>query len=95
MSAYLLLFPKPQRYTIGQKLDSLALEIFELVIRAGYLPKNLKSPFIERAIALLALLKILARLSYETKALDLKKYLRLQESLQEIGRMLGGWKKSL
>lgn len=57
LSLYLLLFPKPQRYTVGQKLDSLTLEIFELVIRAGYLPKNLKSPFIERAITLLALLQ--------------------------------------
>jgi len=76
-------------------LDNLTLEIFETVIRAGYLPKNLKSPFIEKAIAQLSLLKILLRLSYETKNVDFKKYLKLQESLQEIGRMLGGWKKSL
>jgi len=31
----------------------------------------------------------------ELKMLDNKKYLSLEEKVQEIGRMLGGWMKSL
>lgn len=41
------------------------------------------------------LLKILIRLCKEVKVLDDKKYLKLQKKLQEIGKMLGGWLKSL
>jgi hypothetical protein len=34
-------------------------------------------------------------LLWETKNLDSKKYIALSEPLFEIGRMLGGWQKSL
>jgi len=34
-------------------------------------------------------------LDKKLKMLDIKKYIELQKYLQEIGRMLGGWQKSL
>ena len=37
------------------------------------------------------LLKVLLRLSKDTKALNNNSYLALQATLQEIGKMLGGW----
>jgi len=40
-------------------------------------------------------LKILFRLCYELKIINQKKYLLMEEKSQEIGRMLGGWIKSL
>ena len=35
------------------------------------------------------------RLSYETKSIDIKKYIELEKQLNEIGKMLGGWIRSL
>ena len=32
------------------------------------------------------------RIAWETKALDTKKYISLSEPLNEIGRMIGGWR---
>ena len=43
----------------------------------------------------LNMLRIFLRLTKETKILDLKKCLLLQEIVDEIGRMLGGWMKSV
>jgi len=40
-------------------------------------------------------LKILIRLAEDIKALPTKKYLYLEELLQEIGKMLGGWIRSI
>lgn len=91
---YLRLFPKRDRYSLGQKIDSLALTIFELVISAGSTFQEKKLPFLEKSIVLTDLSKILIRLAKDNQALDNKKYLDLQARLQEIGRMLGGWKKS-
>ena len=34
------------------------------------------------------------RLCFDVKAFDQKKYIHCEESLQEIGKMLGGWIKS-
>lgn len=88
-------FPKKDRYSLGQKLDTLTLTVFELVIMAGTNGQDKKLPILEKSIVSLDLLKILLRLSKDIKALDNKKYLQLEQSLQEIGRMLGGWKRSI
>lgn len=90
-----MLFPKAKRYTLGQRLDNLTLEIFESVITAGISFQDKKLVHLEKAIVSLDLLKILIRLAKDTQCLDDKKYLQLEESLQEIGRMLGGWKRSI
>mgnify|MGYP001610525731 CR=1 FL=1 len=95
MYQYLKLFPKKDRYTLGQKLDTITLTLFELVILAGTSQKEKKLPYLEKSVVSLDLLKILIRLAKDIQALDNKKYLQLEQSLQEIGRMLGGWKRSV
>jgi len=40
-------------------------------------------------------LKILIRLAKEVKALDNKKYIQLEQELQELGKMIGGWMRSI
>jgi hypothetical protein len=41
------------------------------------------------------MLRIFIRLAVDTKVIDKKCYLNLQEQIHEIGRMLGGWLKTL
>ena len=41
------------------------------------------------------MLRIFIRLAADTKVIDKKCYLNLQEQIDEIGRMLGGWLKTL
>ena len=62
---------------------------------AGNNQREKKLPLLEKAIVSLDLLKILIRLAKDIQALDNKKYIQLEQSLLEIGRMLGGWKRSL
>jgi len=82
-------FPKTKRYTLGQKLDNTALEMFELLFSVPF-SQNKTSTL--RLISIkLDLLKVLLRLAKETQALTNKAYIELQTQLQEIGKMLGGW----
>lgn len=76
---------------MGQKAENLILDILELSIKIVYLPKQEKLTYLKEIDTKINLLKMLVRLSNEIKALDNKKYLILQEKLQEIGRMIGGW----
>ncbi len=92
---YLKLFPKKDQHSLGQKIDRLTLTIFELTITAGMNSQEKKLPFIEKSIVSLDMLRILIRLAKDIQALDNKKYIQLIQLLQEIGRMLGGWRKSL
>ena len=88
-------FPKTKRYGLGLKLDQISLELIELIIRASYLQREQKLPILEKSVVSADLLKILLRLAKDNKAIDNKKYLQLESNLQEIGRMIGGWKRSL
>jgi hypothetical protein len=87
--------PKKDRYSIGLKLDTNTLDLLELAILAGSTTLPEKYDHLSRASAKLDLLKLLARLLYDLKAIDRKKYLELESHLQEIGKMIGGWLKSL
>lgn len=49
----------------------------------------------EKSSLRLNFLRVFIRLSKEIKMLDNKKYILLQESVDEIGRMLGGWLRSI
>ena len=89
----LKLFPKHEKYTLGQKINNLILKILESLLKTAYLPKQEKLTPLKESSAEINLLKILVRLANEIKALDNKKYILLQEKLQEIGKMVGGWIK--
>lgn len=88
-------FPKKSRYTLGDKIDLLFLQTLELLFIASYQSKEKKLITLEMAVKKLDLLKFLLRVSWELKVLDNQKFIILSEKLQEIGRMLGGWRKGL
>lgn len=85
--------PKTSRYTLGSKIDSLFIDLFELTLIANYLPKEQKLSFILKASSKLDLLKFFLQVSWEIKSLDDKKYIILSEKLEEVGKMIGGWIK--
>jgi hypothetical protein len=92
---YIQLFPKKDKYTLGQKIENLILDVFELIFLAANSRKEEKSNILQKTSLKIDLLKILIRLAKEIRALDIKKYIQLEQELQEIGKMLGGWMRSL
>ena len=86
--------PKQDRYILWQRCENLILDILENILWASQLPKGEKTPILEKTSLRLNFLRVFIRLSKETKMLDNKKYVLLQESVDEIGRMLGGWLRS-
>jgi hypothetical protein len=87
--------PQKDRYCIGQKCEKLILEILELIISTIQVIGKEKLKSLKKASIKLNVLRIIVRLAKDVKALDFKKYLMLQEKIDEIGKMLGGWIKSL
>jgi hypothetical protein len=73
----------------------LYIEIMEALSAAAFLSQTEKLPYIRLAIRKTDTVKLLLMILYETKSLDMKKYIALSEKLDEVGRMLGGWKGQL
>ena len=92
---FLLKFPKHSKHTLGSKIDFLFLETIEFIVKANYADKIEKLISLKRASVKLDLLKFFLQIAWEVKSLDNKKYIRLSEKLNEIGKMLGGWIKSI
>ena len=92
---YVKNFPKTSRYSLGGKIDGLFADLIESSYIAGYLPKTEKLPSIEKSINKLNLLNFFLQIAWELKAIDDKKYLNLSLLLNEIGRMLGGWRNKI
>ncbi len=88
-------FPKTERFGIGQKINYLFIEILELNFTASYLPPEQKIILLEKAMSRLDILKFFTQLAWENKLIPTEKYAELSQKLDEIGRMLGGWKKGL
>ncbi|MCC7469526.1 MAG: four helix bundle protein [Bacteroidetes bacterium] len=88
-------FPKVYRYTIGGKIESCFLEFLDTIFSSLYLPKEHKLQRLNIASTRLDSLKFFLQISWENKCISNDKYMNLAEQLEEIGKMIGGWKRGL
>lgn len=85
---------KQDRYTIYLRCENVILDIIERILLSSEQSKIEKLPTLKQTSVKLNLLRVLIRLAKDVKAINIKKYTTLEESIDEIGRMLGGWIKS-
>lgn len=71
------------------------MEIAELFFVAGSINREQKNNYLNKASIKFDLLKFFIQICWETNLLNNKKYIALSGHLDETGKMLGGWKKSL
>ena len=89
-------FPKTQRYQLGTTCSEYLLEILELTLAAAQTTEaKEKVVSLKQASVKLDTLKLLIRLSKNCICISNTSYLQMESQLQEIGKMLGGWSKSL
>lgn len=88
-------FPKTSRYTLGEKIDRLFVTTLEHMLTASLLSKENQLPFIYKASLKLDTLKFFLQVAWELKHLQTKHYVILAEHLNEVGKMLGGWKRGI
>lgn len=87
-------FSKSEKYSLGETLERALLDTLLHIIRAGNSRQEWKVAAIDDALAKLEESKILARLAHDLKEISDKQYQSITESMQKIGRMLGGWRKA-
>ncbi len=93
--SYLQHLSRLSRFTLGVKIDNLFTDFIELILLAGYADRSHKAPLVQRASSKLDLLKFFLQLAWETQLLDKTKYIAFSKPLDEVGKMLGGWRKQI
>jgi len=86
-------FPKSQRFILGQRIENTAVNILEGIVVANSEEKKLST--ILKVSVEIEKMRIFLRLSKDLAFLAFKRYEVLSAKLDEIGRMCGGWIKSL
>lgn len=84
--------PKSQRFTFGQRIDALALDVLQLIVRAIHVRE--KAGMLDEANLKLEELRVLWRLVQKRGWINLRQLDFIQARLDEAGRMIGGWRKA-
>jgi hypothetical protein len=88
-------FPKNQRFLLARRMEDAALDFYEKLNQAALAKRPLGGVPLGEADAVLANLKLYNRLAKDLKLLAFNQYEYLANMLDEIGRLLGGWRKRL
>jgi len=86
-------FPKSERYTLVADIKRSMYIMLRLVISAN--KKYYKKTTIQDLDIELDILRSYVRISHDLGFLPFNKYENLAKQLNEIGRMIGGWIKSI
>lgn len=86
---------KPWRYSIGASIENSIMECLSQLIMAKNAPKPLKAPYLLKASSYLEITTLKFRLCLELNLANETKLFQTQSLAAEIGRMLGGWLKSV
>lgn len=84
-----------KRQTIGRRLENAILLLLELLIMAKHAPTSHKGAYLIKASAQAELVQFHLRILLTQKLANETTLHQLQAKVIEIGRMLGGWRKSV
>ncbi len=82
-------------HSLGQSLENSILDLLENLVMAKNAPKPFKASYLIKATGKLETATLKLRLLLELRLCNETKIFQVQAQMEEIGRMLGGWRKSL
>jgi len=85
-------FPRSYRFTVGDRLTVAGLDLLTTLVEAAY--SRRKEALLESASQKVNSIRYLLRLAKDLHLMTVESYGFSAESLDEIGRMVGGWRKA-
>ena len=88
-------FPRSQRFVITQRLQQSVLDFQELIIEANAMRGELRAEKLRSADVELRKTRLYLRLCERWKWINPGQYHHVSEMVTEIGKLLGGWLKTV
>ncbi len=85
-------FPRRQKFLLGDRLQGAALEVLERLVEATY-SRDRRQQLAEANLGI-EKLRFLCRLAKDLGYLDGRRYEHAARRLDEVGRLVGGWRKA-
>ncbi len=88
-------FPRTHRFGLGERVTRQGLDLQETLVAAGLRRGPERMALLFKADAQLAQLRLSLRMCRDLQLLSIGQYEHVATMLVEIGRLLGGWQKSI
>jgi hypothetical protein len=85
-------FPRHHRYSLGMRIERTLFDLLDILIEARYVKDKLA--LLDRANVLLERFRFQMRLAKDLKVLAINSFEFQAKEVEEIGRMVGGWRRS-
>lgn len=82
-------FPKKARYTHVVRINDIALDVVEELVEARY--SKAKIAHLMKVNLNLEKIRMLLRISYESRFMPHESYKKAMFGINDVGRMIGGW----
>jgi hypothetical protein len=86
-------FPKSYRFSVGDRIVKEGLDLVQTLVRCAYASDKVK--LLELASAQTNSLRYLIRMAKDLRLMGIDSYGFSTGCVEEIGRMVGGWQKSV
>ena len=86
-------YPKSVRFTISSRIANITLDVMENIIEAIYTKD--KTDVLDKANLHIEKLRVMFRISFKRSYISSAQYEHVSALLNETGRMIGGWRKSI
>jgi len=87
-----LKFPKSQRFLLAERLSTMVLDFYDLILEAVMQPER-QAERLDDADRLLTKIRLYVRLSYDLRCISLGQFEHAARLMDELGRLMGGWKR--
>jgi len=83
------------RFGLGAKIDILFLDLLELLRKAVWAQVGKKIIILQEALEKIDALRFFLQLLWEARLMSNNSYTFLATDIEDLGRIIGGWKKGL
>lgn len=85
-------FPRNQKFQLGDRLQTTALDVMDTLIEAAYTRDRVA--LLQRANLGLEKLRFWVRLAKDLHLLDMRRYEHAARLIDALGRQVGGWRRA-
>ena len=86
-------FPRNHRFVLGERIERKLYDLLETLLEAKYTRQ--RQSLLQKANLQLEILRFQVRLAKDLQCLKLNSYAFASQALDEIGKLVGGWLKSV
>jgi len=86
-------FSKEYKYTVGESLKKETIELLTLIFRAN--SRTDKQQVLQVARERIEVIRLFIRLMKDMRQINLKKFVQVNQKVEDVSKQLTGWQKSL